>query len=147
MRGVTRWLKDALLIPQRAINDLQGKSQIAVVGTDGKVDLRLVEVGPTYASMQVITEGLKTGENVVVEGMQKLREGMTVKTTPWKAPEGFEAHPELPAPVEPKDTDFQRLPPTAEVDGGATPATPASTPEASPSPEPAASPASAPAAS
>lgn len=150
VRGVTRWIKDALLVPQRAINDLQGKSQIAVIGPDGKVDLRLVETGPTHASMQVITEGLKPGENVVVEGMQKLREGMTVKTVEWKAPEGFEENPELPAPVEPKDSDFQKLPPSAEVVGGTPPAaapSPAPTASPSPTPEPTASPAPSPAAS
>ncbi|MBU3665374.1 MAG: efflux RND transporter periplasmic adaptor subunit [Chthoniobacterales bacterium] len=141
VRGVTSWVKDALLVPQRAINDLQGKSQIAVVGPDGKVDLRIVETGPTYASMQVVTDGLKPGENVVVEGMQKLRQGMTVKTTPWKMPPGFAEDPTLPAPVEPEDTDFQRLPPEAALEGAPAPAEPVVPPTPAPTPSPAASPA------
>jgi len=140
VRGVTSWNKNALLVPQRAINDLQGKSQIAVVGQDGKVDLRIVETGPTYASMQVVSKGLAPGENVVVEGMQKLRQGMVVKTQPWKMPEGFAEDPSLPAPVRPEDENFSRLPPKAALEGAPAPdatAAPAASP-AAPSPEPAA---------
>ncbi|MEY3479437.1 MAG: hypothetical protein RIQ71_212 [Verrucomicrobiota bacterium] len=138
VRGVTSWEKDALLVPQRAINDLQGKAQIAVVGQDGKVDLRLVETGPMYASMQVVSKGLSPGENVVVEGMQKLREGMVVKTQPWKMPEGFAEDPSLPAPVKPDNTEFDRLPPRAALDGAPAAETPAApeenaAPAASPS--------------
>lgn len=138
VRGVVSWVKDALLVPQRAINDLQGKSQIAVVGPDGKVDLRIVETGPTYASMQVVTKGLAPGENVVVEGMQKLRQGMTVKTTPWQMPPGFAEEPTLPAPVEPKDTDFEKLPPEAALEGAPAPEQPVAPPSPAPSPPPAA---------
>jgi membrane fusion protein (multidrug efflux system) len=137
VRGVTSWLGNALLVPQRAINDLQGKSQIAVVGSDGKVDLRLVQTGPTYASMQVVTSGLQPGENVVIEGMQKLRQGMTVKTTPWQMPPGFAEDPTLPAPQRPADGNFDKLPPEAQVDDE-TPAAPA--PAASPAPATEASP-------
>lgn len=147
VRGVTHWVKDALLVPQRAINDLQGKSQIAVVGADGKVDLRIVETGPTYASMQVVSSGLQPGETVVVEGMQKLRQGMTVKTQPWQMPPGFAEDPTLSAPVEPDNSNFDKLPPKAALEGAPAPEPPvapadeaAPTPAPSPSPEPAASP-------
>jgi membrane fusion protein (multidrug efflux system) len=140
VRAVTSWFKDALLVPQRAINDLQGKSQIAVIGPDGKVDLRLIETGPTYASMQVVTKGLQPGENVVVEGMQKLRQGMTVKTTPWQMPPGFAEDPTLPAPVQPADENFEKLPPEADVNSDPAPS-PAPAASPSPAPEPAASPA------
>lgn len=136
VRGVTSWINNALLVPQRAINDLQGKSQIAVVGPDGKVDLRLVQTGPTYASMQVVTGGLNPGEQVVVEGMQKLRQGMSVKTTPWQMPQGFAEDPALPAPQRPADTNFEKLPPEAQVDDQTPPA-----PAATPAPPPAATPA------
>ncbi len=139
VRGVTRWIKDALLVPQRAINDLQGKSQIAVVGADGKVDLRIIETGPTYASMQVVTKGLTPGDNVVVEGMQKLRQGMTVKTAPWQMPEGFAEAPPLPAPVEPNDPNFQRLPPDDVLESAPAAQEPAVVP--TPTPVPAATPA------
>jgi membrane fusion protein (multidrug efflux system) len=133
VRGVTRWIKDALLVPQRAINDMQGKMQIAVIGQDGKVDLRIVETGPTYASMQVITKGVESGENVVVEGMQKLRQGMVVKTTPWQIPPGFAEEPDLPAPAPPDDKTPQKIPPEAAPAG-----TPAANPEPSATPAPAA---------
>jgi membrane fusion protein (multidrug efflux system) len=133
VRGVTRWIKDALLVPQRAINDMQGKMQIAVIGQDGKVDLRIVETGPTYASMQVITKGVAPGENVVVEGMQKLRQGMVVKTTPWQIPPGFAEEPDLPAPAPPDDKTPQKIPLEASPAG-----TPAANPEPSATPAPAA---------
>lgn len=144
VRGVGRWLDDALLIPQRAINDLQGKSQIAVIGPDGKVDLRLVEAGPTYASMQVVTEGLKPGEQVVVEGMQKLRQGMSVKTTPWKMPPGFKAEPDLPGPQPPPAGGEDEVKqPEAALQGAPVPSPPkaprrepAATPSPAPSPSP-----------
>jgi membrane fusion protein (multidrug efflux system) len=137
VRGVTSWINNALLVPQRAINDLQGKSQIAVIGPDGKVDLRLVETGPTYASMQVVKTGLQPGDQVVVEGMQKLRQGMQVKTTPWQIPPGFAEDPTLPAPVPPGPAAPEVLP-EAQVDdrlpqGSSTPA-PAPSPSASPAP-------------
>jgi membrane fusion protein (multidrug efflux system) len=143
VRGVVRWIDDALLVPQRAINDLQGKSQIAVVGADGKVDLRLVQTGPTYASMQVITEGLKPGEQVVIEGMQKLRQGMTVKTAPWQMPPGFNVDPSLPAPQPPAaDGNYQLEPPEAALEGAPAPADPVvppPSPAATPTPLPEAS--------
>ena len=149
VRGVTQWLDNALLVPQRAINDLQGKSQIAVIGQDSKVDLRLVQTGPTYASMQVITEGLKPGEQVVIEGMQKLRQGMTVKTTPWQMPPGFNADPSLPAPQPPAaDGDYMIEPPEAALEGAPAPAepvvpppAPSATPAPTPLPEASATPA------
>ncbi len=143
VRAVTHWLDNALLVPQRAINDLQGKSQIAVVGADGKVDLRLVQTGPTYASMQVVTGGLKPGEQVVVEGMQKLRQGMTVKTAPWKMPAGFNEEPGLPAPELPAaGGDYMIEPPEAALEGApapAVPVVPAATPVPTPTPLPEAS--------
>jgi membrane fusion protein (multidrug efflux system) len=149
VRGVTQWLDNALLVPQRAINDLQGKSQIAVIGQDGKVDLRLVQTGPTYASMLVVSEGLKPGEQVVIEGMQKLRQGMTVKTTPWKMPPGFNEEPNLPAPEPPaSDGGYMIEPPQAALEGAPAPevpvvpeAAPATTPTPTPLPEASATPA------
>jgi len=135
VRGVTRWEKNALLVPQRAINDLQGKSQIAVIGTDGKVDLRIVDIGPTYASMQVVQSGLQPTDTIVVEGMQKLRQGMTVKTTPWEMPTGFAEAPNLPAPVEPENTKFDKLPPQAALEGAPSPEA-AAPPEVTPTPAP-----------
>jgi len=70
--------KGALLVPQRAVNELQGRFQVAVVGPDHKVDLRWVKVGERAGPLWVIDEGLKPGERVIVEGIQKAKAGMPV---------------------------------------------------------------------
>jgi len=74
---------NALLVPQRAVQELQNLYSVAVVDDSGKVSFRNVKVGPRVESMWVIEEGLKPGERVVVEGLQRVQDGMTV--TP-KAP-------------------------------------------------------------
>jgi membrane fusion protein (multidrug efflux system) len=61
---------------------LQGSYQVAVVGSDHKVSMRSVKPGQTVGTMWVIDEGLKPGEQVVVEGLQKLKEGTLVKPKP-----------------------------------------------------------------
>ena len=71
----------ALLVPQKAVTELQGMYQVAVVGTDDKVSVRTVQVGEQTGSMWIIEQGLKAGERVVVEGVQKVRDGMPVKVT------------------------------------------------------------------
>jgi membrane fusion protein (multidrug efflux system) len=70
--------KSALLVPQRAVTELQGSYQLAVVGSDNKVNVRPVKVGPSIGKMLIIQDGLKPGERVVVEGVQKVREGTVV---------------------------------------------------------------------
>ena len=74
----TAVLKGALVVPQRAIMDLQGQKQIAVVGPEDKVEIRTVKLGPTSGSEQVVESGLAAGDRIVVEGFQKIRAGMTV---------------------------------------------------------------------
>jgi membrane fusion protein (multidrug efflux system) len=76
----------ALLIPQRAVQELQNLYSVAIVGGDGKVTFRNVKVGPRVDPLWVIEEGLKPGEQVVAEGLQSLRDGMTVRTKPMPAP-------------------------------------------------------------
>jgi membrane fusion protein, multidrug efflux system len=80
---VTRTLKGALVVPQVAVTDLQGNYLIAVVGSDDKVVIRPVKVGPKVGTMWVIEDGLKSGERVVAEGVQKVREGMQVNPKPY----------------------------------------------------------------
>jgi membrane fusion protein (multidrug efflux system) len=82
VRTVTEVRKDALVVPQRAISELQGVSQVAVVGQDNKVQFRVVESGPRDGSMQVIEKGLSPGDRVVVEGLQKVRDGVVVDPKP-----------------------------------------------------------------
>jgi RND family efflux transporter MFP subunit len=71
-------LHGALLVPQRAVIDLQGVREIAVVDRSNKVAIRQVTLGETVGSQWIISEGLKPGERVVVEGVQKVRQGMQV---------------------------------------------------------------------
>lgn len=77
--------KGALLLPQRAVQELQNLYSIAVVGPDNKVSFRNVKVGPREGSLWVIEDGLKAGERVVVEGLQKIREGALVSPKPAPA--------------------------------------------------------------
>ncbi|MGL4566492.1 MAG: efflux RND transporter periplasmic adaptor subunit, partial [Halioglobus sp.] len=71
---------------QRAVQELQDRFNVAVVDPDGKVGIRGVKVGPRVGDLWVIEEGLKPGEKVVVEGLQRLRDGMSVNAVPVAAP-------------------------------------------------------------
>jgi membrane fusion protein (multidrug efflux system) len=75
--------KGALLVPQRAVTELQGSYQVAVVGPDNRVDIRPVKTGDRVGSFWVIDEGLKPGERVVAEGVQKVRQGVAVTPRPF----------------------------------------------------------------
>src|SRR5277367_4224361 len=85
VRAVIRIQQDALLVPQRAVSELQGGYQLAVVGDDNKVSIRPVKVGDRIGNQWVISDGLKPGERVVAEGVQKVRPGMVVKSKPFVA--------------------------------------------------------------
>lgn len=76
----------ALLVPQRAVMELQGSHQVAVVGADRKVDIRPVKAGGRVGGLWVIDEGLHPGDRVVVEGVQKIRPGMVVTAKAFVAP-------------------------------------------------------------
>jgi membrane fusion protein (multidrug efflux system) len=75
----------ALLVPQRAVAELQNLYSVAVVGEGNKVAFRNVKVGPRVDGLWVIEEGLKPGEKVVVEGLQRLRDGAVVSPKPAAA--------------------------------------------------------------
>jgi RND family efflux transporter MFP subunit len=85
VRAVVRTQNDALLVPQRAVSDLQGTYQVAVVDDQNKVSIRPVEVGDRVGTDWVISKGLKLGERVVAEGVQKVRAGMQVNPKPFGA--------------------------------------------------------------
>ena len=86
VRFVADMKKGAMVIPQEAVNELQGSYQVAVVGNDNKVSIRPVKMGERIGAMWEVTEGLKPGDRVVVQGLQKAREGSTVTAKDWTPP-------------------------------------------------------------
>jgi membrane fusion protein (multidrug efflux system) len=84
VRAVTELRKDALLIPQQAVSELQGIYQVGVVGTDNKVTIETVKLGPLFGDMWVVESGLQAGQNVIVDGLQRVRTGVTVAPKPFK---------------------------------------------------------------
>ena len=85
VRAVTSVKEEALLVPQRAVTELQGTYQVAVVGPDNKVSIRPVKLGGKSGSQWVVEEGLNAGESIVAEGTLKVRPGMTVSPKPFGA--------------------------------------------------------------
>jgi RND family efflux transporter MFP subunit len=83
VRTAVRIQKDALLVPQRAVSELQGAYQVAVVDGENKVSIRTVKVGDRVGSLWIIADGLKQGERVVAEGVQKVRPGSQVNPKPY----------------------------------------------------------------
>jgi membrane fusion protein (multidrug efflux system) len=79
VRAVTGIAKDALLVPQRSVVETQGTYSVVVVGSNNQASIRPVKIGERVGQMWVITEGVKAGEQVIAEGMQKAREGVTVR--------------------------------------------------------------------
>jgi len=79
VRASAKTQNGALLVPQRAVIELQGSRQVAVVGSDDKISIRPVTVGERIGNLWIVTEGLKAGERVVVEGLMKVRDGTPVK--------------------------------------------------------------------
>ena len=84
IRVVTELRKGALLIPQQAVSELQGVYQVGVVGADNKVAIKTVRLGPLYGDMWVVDSGLQLGESVIVDGLQRVKTGITVAPTPFK---------------------------------------------------------------
>lgn len=83
VRAVIRVQQNALLVPQRAVSELQGGYQVAAVDDKNKVSIRTVKVGDRVGSQWIIAEGLKPGERVIAEGVQKARPGMQVNPKPF----------------------------------------------------------------
>ena len=86
IRAVTEIRKGALLVPQRAVTELQGNYQVAVVGSGNKVSIRPVKVGERSGSKWIIQDGLNPGERVVAEGIQKVRPDAVVNPKPFVEP-------------------------------------------------------------
>ncbi len=85
--------KDALLVPQRAVTEVQGTFHVAVIGPDNTAEIRFVKPGPRVGQEWIIEEGLQPGERIVVEGIQKARAGVTVHPSPWNPPAAAAASP------------------------------------------------------
>src|SRR5438105_3811282 len=85
VRATVAVKQGALVVPQRAVTELQGSYQLAVVGNDKKVIIRSVRVGERVGTVWVIENGVTAGEKVVAEGVQKVREGATVNPVPFQS--------------------------------------------------------------
>jgi membrane fusion protein (multidrug efflux system) len=83
VRAATSTQSGALLIPQRAVSQLQGIYRVAVVGSDNKVTIRTITPGPTVGQMLIIQNGLQSGETIMVDGTQKVTTGATVAPRPF----------------------------------------------------------------
>ena len=82
VRAQTGVQEGALLIPQRAVSELQGKYQVAVVTNENKINIRPITVGMREGENWIVVSGLKTGERVVSEGVAKVQDGMPVVPKP-----------------------------------------------------------------
>jgi len=93
--------KDALLVPQQALDELQGSYQVAVLEPGDTVSIRTVRPGPAFGALRVVEEGLKAGEKVVVEGLQKVAQGKKVVPKPYQPDTPAPAAPEVAEPAAP----------------------------------------------
>jgi RND family efflux transporter MFP subunit len=85
VRAAIRLQQNALLVPQRAVSELQGSYQVAAIEDANRVSIRTVKVGDRVGNQWIIAEGLKPGERVIAEGVQKVRPGMQVNPKPFAA--------------------------------------------------------------
>jgi len=86
VRFVPDTVQNALVVPQEAVTELQGNFQVAVVDQNNKVSIHPVKMGERIGAMWQVSEGLKPGDRVVVQGLQKAREGSTVTVKEWTPP-------------------------------------------------------------
>ena len=100
VRAVAEMAKDALLIPKRAVQEIQGMKSVLIVAPDNTVALRTIKPGETVGDMLIVLDGLKPGDRVIVDGIQKARPGS--KVNPTAAPAGGTA--DQPTDAQPKGT-------------------------------------------
>lgn len=89
VRALTETRKAALLVPQRAVTELQGLQQVAVVTAEGKISIRNVSMGERIGMLWLVDKGLNPGDTVVVEGLQRIKEGAVVTIENWTEPPGL----------------------------------------------------------
>jgi membrane fusion protein (multidrug efflux system) len=99
VRAVVDLRKGALLVPQRAVREVQGNYEVGVVGADDMVELRKVQVGERDGSLWIVAQGLKPGERVIVEGLDKVRSGEKVKPLPADPEPAAPGRQPIPAPA------------------------------------------------
>jgi len=85
VRVVTETRKNALVVPQEAVTELQGNYQVTVVDRGNKAHIRAVKMGDRFGAMWEVTDGLKPGDKVIAQGGQKAKEGMSVTVKDWAA--------------------------------------------------------------
>jgi membrane fusion protein (multidrug efflux system) len=110
VRAVTQQITNAVLIPQRCVTQLQGINQVMVVRPDNTIEVRNVTLGDTAGSNWIVTSGLKEGERVVVEGLQKCQEGMPVTPQPYKDPATDQPETNAPAASPPTNAPAEAAP-------------------------------------
>jgi membrane fusion protein (multidrug efflux system) len=88
VRGQAEERTNAIVVPQRAVMEIQGLFQLAVVGNDGTVDIRQVEMGPRVDDEWIVESGLEAGERIALEGLQRLRPGTKVVPNPVSTASG-----------------------------------------------------------
>ena len=91
VRAVTSIKQGALLVPQRAVTEMQGSYRVAVVDADNKISIRPVKVGERVGQMWIVEEGLKAGERIVAEGTQRVRPDQVVSTKPYQDDSGAQS--------------------------------------------------------
>jgi membrane fusion protein (multidrug efflux system) len=96
VRAVVETRKGALLVPLRAVTELQGTYQVGVVGADGKVDVRVVQTGPQIGTLWIVEKGLGVGDKVILSDLARLSPGMPVRAIAASADSGA-APPSAPA--------------------------------------------------
>jgi len=103
VRVLIEMIEDAVVIPTRGVMDVQGMKSVYVVGDDGKVVSQPIKLGFEVKELVVVTEGLKVGDMVIVDGIRRVKPGMDIKpiVVPMGKPEA------QPAPIEQKDKDQQ----------------------------------------
>lgn len=89
---------NALLVPQTAVQQLQGSESVFVVGPDKKVQQRTIATGATVGNFKIVNSGLKPGEQIVVEGVQKVKPGMAVQTREESEPQAAQLPTASPTP-------------------------------------------------
>ncbi|HKQ70528.1 MAG TPA: efflux RND transporter periplasmic adaptor subunit [Polyangiaceae bacterium] len=109
-------LRDAVVIPQRAVQELQGKHEVAIIGQGDKAEMRSLELGPTTGAFVVVHKGLATGERIVIDGVQKVVLGQPVTPTAADTSSLPMSSAPVPVPTPP--------PPPPAVGGGPKPAAP-----------------------